>query len=86
MLSDMMDLILYPVGELLKLLVDNRITSYLGVSVLGIAVTCACALIVVSALVNRVYTVNTSGTPKATKTASDIAIEEAKKGGHSLYK
>lgn len=54
MLGQIIDLILFPVKELLKLFLDERLTSYLGVSVIGIAVTCMITVIVVSALVNRV--------------------------------
>lgn len=54
MLSHVINIILYPVKELLKLLVDDRITSYLGVSPMAIAVTCMITLIVVAALVHRV--------------------------------
>lgn len=54
MLSQIMDLITYPVVQLLLMLKDERITSYLGVSVLGIAVTCMITLIVFRALVSTV--------------------------------
>lgn len=54
MLADIMDMITYPVVQFLLMLKDERITSYLGVSVLGIAVTCMIIMIVFNALVNRV--------------------------------
>lgn len=54
MLGDIIDMILIPVKNYLDMLLDERITSYLGVSVLGIAVTCMITLIVVAALVNRI--------------------------------
>lgn len=54
MLGTYIDIILYPVRQLLGLLVDPRLTEHLGVSVLGIAVTSAIVLIVVTALVTRI--------------------------------
>lgn len=54
MLADIMDMITYPVVQFLLMLKDERITGYLGVSVLGIAVTCMITLIVFHALVNNV--------------------------------
>lgn len=54
MLADIMDMITYPVVQFLLMLKDERITAYLGVSVLGIAVTCMIIMIVFNALVNRV--------------------------------
>lgn len=54
MLGTYIDIILYPVRELLQLLVDPRLTEHLGVSVLGIAVSSAIVLIVVTALVTRI--------------------------------
>lgn len=49
-----MDVITFPVMQLLLMLKDDRITSYLGVSVLGIAVTCMIIMIVFKALVSTV--------------------------------
>lgn len=54
MLGTYIDIILYPVRQLLQLLVDPRLTEHLGVSVLGIVVTSAIVLIVVTALVTRI--------------------------------
>lgn len=54
MLGQMMDAISFPVVQLLLMLKDERITAYLGVSVLGIAVTCMIVLIVFRALVSTV--------------------------------
>ena len=52
MLGQIFDMILYPVQECLKMLTDSRITSYLGVSLMGCIVTCMLAMIVVRALIN----------------------------------
>lgn len=52
MLGRLFDTILYPVVELLKLLDDQRITDYLGVSLISCIVTCMIMLIVIRALVN----------------------------------
>lgn len=54
MLSDIMDMITFPVVQFLLMLKDENIESYLGVSVLGIAVTCMIVLIVFKALVPTV--------------------------------
>lgn len=54
MLADIMDMITYPFVQFLLMLKDERITSYLGVSVLGIAVTCMIIMIVFHALVSTV--------------------------------
>lgn len=54
MLSDIMDMITFPVVQFLLMLKDENIQSYLGVSVLGIAVTCMIVLIVFRALVPTV--------------------------------
>lgn len=54
MLGQMMDVISFPVVQLLLMLKDERITAYLGVSVLGIAVTCMIVLIVFRSLVSTV--------------------------------
>lgn len=54
MLPDIMDMITYPVVQFLLMLKDENIESYLGVSVLGIAVTCMIVLIVFKALVPTV--------------------------------
>lgn len=55
MFGQILDLILFPIKELLKLLVDDRITSYLGISPMAIIVTCIITLIVIKALVNTTY-------------------------------
>lgn len=52
MLVQLFDLVLTPIQECLKLLVDDRITSYLGVSVMECIVTAMLMLVVVRALVN----------------------------------
>lgn len=54
MLADIIDLIMFPVGQFLLMLKDSRIESYLGVSVLGIAVTCMITMIVFNALISRI--------------------------------
>lgn len=54
MLGQILDLITFPITQFLLMLKDDRITSYLGVSVLGIAVTCMIVLIVFNALVSTV--------------------------------
>lgn len=54
MLGTYIDIVLYPIRQLLNLLVDSRLTEHLGVSVLGIAVTSAIVMIVVTALVTRI--------------------------------
>lgn len=54
MLGQILDLITFPITQFLLMLKDDRITSYLGVSVLGIAVTCMIILIVFNALVSTV--------------------------------
>jgi hypothetical protein len=54
MLADIMDMITFPVVQFLLMLKDENISSYLGVSVLGIAVTCMIVLIVFKALVSTV--------------------------------
>lgn len=51
MLSQLFDLIIFPIKECLKMLVDDRITAYLGVSVMECIVTGMIALIVIRALV-----------------------------------
>lgn len=55
MFGDILDLILFPIKELLKLLVDDRITDYLGFSPMAGIVTLLVILIVVKALVNTTY-------------------------------
>lgn len=52
MLSQLFDLVLTPIQECLKLLVDDRITAYLGVSLMSCIVTAMLMLVVVRALVN----------------------------------
>lgn len=52
MLSQLFTLVLTPIEECLKMLVDDRITAYLGVSVMSCIVTALIMLIVVRALVN----------------------------------
>lgn len=54
MLGTYIDIILYPVQKYLDMLLDVTIKNHLGVSVLGIAVTCAITMIVVTALVYRI--------------------------------
>lgn len=54
MLGQILDLITFPITQFLLMLKDARITSYLGVSVLGIAVTCMITMIVFNALVSTV--------------------------------
>lgn len=54
MLGTYIDIILYPVTKYLDMLLDVTIKNHLGVSVLGIAVTCAITIIVVTALVYRI--------------------------------
>lgn len=51
MLSQLFDLIIFPIKECLKMLIDDRITAYLGVSVMECIVTGMLALIVIRALV-----------------------------------
>lgn len=55
MFGQILDLILFPIKEFLKLLVDDRITDYLGFSVMAGIVTCVITLIVIKALVNTTY-------------------------------
>lgn len=55
MFGQILDLILFPVKELLKLLVDERITDYLGFSPMAGIVTLLVITIVVKALVNTTY-------------------------------
>ena len=52
MLTDLFTLVLLPIEECLKLLIDDRITAYLGVSVMSCIVTGMIMLIVFRALVN----------------------------------
>lgn len=54
MLGQILDLISFPITQFLLMLKDDRITSYLGVSVLGIAVTCMITMIVFNSLVSTV--------------------------------
>lgn len=55
MFGQILDLILFPIKELLKLLVDQRITDYLGFSPMAGIVTLLVIFIVVKALVNTTY-------------------------------
>lgn len=55
MFGQILDLILFPIKEFLKLLVDDRISDYLGFSVMAGIVTCVITLIVIKALVNTTY-------------------------------
>lgn len=55
MFGEILDIILFPVKELLKLLVDQRITDYLGFSPMVGIVTLLVITIVVKALVNTTY-------------------------------
>lgn len=54
MLGTYIEIILYPVKKYLEMLTDTVLASHLGVSVLGIAVTSAIAMIVVTALVYKI--------------------------------
>lgn len=74
MLADIIDLIMFPVGQFLLMLKDSRIESYLGVSVLGIAVTCMIIMIVFNALVNRV---DVGGTAASIMRTQDVKRQRA---------
>lgn len=54
MIGSIIDMILFPVSKLIELLQSDAIESYLGVSVLGIAVTVMITFIVFRALVSTV--------------------------------
>lgn len=92
MLGTYIEIILYPVRKYLEMLTDTVIASHLGVSVLGIAVTCAITIILVNALVYRInvgYSFRVKDKTFATpikKSQNEIAIEQAKQSGHSLYR
>lgn len=54
MLSTLINLIVYPIQELLKLMADSRLTDFLGVSLIACLVTCFITIIVVRSLINPI--------------------------------
>lgn len=54
MLSEYFDLVVYILKNLLLMLRDEAIESFLGVSVIGCIVTAMCIIIVIRALINPV--------------------------------
>ena len=93
MFGDILDLILFPIKELLKLLLDQRITDYLGFSPMAGIVTLLVITIVVKALVNTTYvgsagrsihniTVHISESKANEQRAHDEAVIKATKSRH----
>lgn len=88
MLGRLFDTILYPVVELLKLLDDQRITDYLGVSLISCIVTCMIMLIVIKALVNPSAIGSMAVERENIKTAkaNKVAAQEARKVNETRLK
>lgn len=82
MLGQILDLITFPVTQFLLMLKDDRITSYLGVSVLGIAVTCMIVMIVFNALVS---TVDVGGTAASIMRTQDVKRQRTERDSYEYY-
>lgn len=75
MLGTYIDIILYPIQKYFEILLDSTIKNHLGVSILGIAVTCAIVAIITTALV---YKINPGGAAAHAVNVSNFRARQQK--------
>lgn len=87
MIETYFNMILYPVKEFLKLFIDDKLTSYLGVNLMGAIVTGIIMMIVFKTLVNPVAIGSMAvereniNTRKENKAAAEAARSRSQKNG-----